>query len=323
MRTDEGPGIREAGAISRRELLRRSGAAAGLLLPGMAQAQEGSAEPRVVVVTAREAMRTGSTPLAVIEKMVEKGVTTLTGRSDPMQAWASLVPKSADVCLATGGGQLENVPEVSIAVFRALAALGVNSMAVGTHRMSGAWREKVTAALAERTPQLITGKLYGIAHLPMGALVTMPTVKHHEIAGISGTLKHYATFSRTGPWNYHGDTPVHVTSYDGAVGGGMGSCGWVPANDFAKPRKLHVVDMIRVGTTSRGWTCYPEGWVYTSALVFSTDPVAADRVAFDLYLKVGKGAGRIDPFHHVERAETEYRAGVSDLKRIDVRRVSV
>jgi hypothetical protein len=181
----------------------------------------------------------------------------------------------------------------------------------------------VTSGLKERAPQIITGKLFGIAALPMEALVTTPTVKHHEIAGISGTLKHYACFSRKGPWDYHGDTPTQVAGFDGKVGGGMGACGWVPANDFRDVRKFHVVDMIRVGTTSRGFTCFPEGWTYTNALVFSTDPVAADRVAFDLYLKVGQGAGRIDPFHHVERADTEYHAGVSDLKRLDIRRVTV
>ena len=154
-------------------------------------------------------------------------------------------------------------------------------------------------------PQLITGKLFGIAGLPMDALVTTPTVKHHDIAGVSGTLKLYASFSQSGPWNYHGELPTHVGSYDGAIGGGMGACGWVPANDFKAVRKLHVVDMIRVGTSSRGWTCFPDGWIYTKTLVFSTDPVAADRVAIDLYLKVGKAPGRLDPLYHVTRADTE------------------
>ena len=36
---------------------------------------------------------------------------------------------------------------------------------------------------------------------------------------------------------------------DGQSGGGMGACGWVPANDFKEQRKLHIVDMIRVGTS--------------------------------------------------------------------------
>ncbi len=313
--------------FSRREFVSRSALAAGaLLLPAGASALAAGETPRakVVVVTTKEALGPGhAPPLTLIEKMVEKGVTTLAGRSDPMQAWAEFVRPTDTVCLPTAGGQLENVPEVNVAVYRALARVGVNRMVVGTHRMSEAWHGRVTEAMQGKMPELITDKLFGIAKLPMNALVVTPTIKHHDIAGISGTLKLYACFSKKGPWNYHGDSPRYSEHWDGVVGGGMGACGWVPANDFKEARKLHIVDMIRVGTNSRGWTAYPDGWVYTKSLIFSTDPVAADRVAFELYLKVGQASGRIDPLYHVERADTEYKAGVSDLKKIDVRRVTV
>lgn len=319
------PGVEEA--ITRREFVSRSAlAAATMALPFGAESALAGEGPKakVVVVTTKAAIGPGSPPpLPLLEKMVEKGVTTLSGKSDPLQAWQTFVRPNDRVCLPTAGGQLENVPEVNIAVYRALAKLGVAKMTVGTHRMSAAWREKVTAAMKDRMPEMITNRLFGIAHLPMEALVVTSTVKHHDIAGISGTLKLYACFSKLGPWNYHGDSPRQTPQWDGVMGGGMGACGWVPANDFKAQRKLHIVDMIRVGTSSRGWTAYPEGWSYAKTLVFSTDPVAADRVAFDLYLKYGAPSGRIDPFYHVTRADTEYHAGVSDLDRIDVRRVTV
>src|SRR4051812_31055493 len=119
MQAENGRPMRHSETISRRELVRRTGlaATAALLLPEAVRAAE-SARPKVVVVTSREPMRAGNTPLPLIEKMVERGVTTLTGMSDPMQAWASLVPKTADVCLASAGGQLENVPELNIAIYR-------------------------------------------------------------------------------------------------------------------------------------------------------------------------------------------------------------
>ena len=103
----------------------------------------------------------------------------------------------------------------------------------------------------------------------------------------------------------------------------MGACGWVPANDFKEQRKLHIVDMIRVGVSSRGVTVVKDGMVFTKTLVFSTDPVATDRVAFDIYLKVGQASGRIDPLNHVVRADKIYGAGVSDLSSIDIRKVTV
>jgi Domain of unknown function (DUF362) len=255
--------------------------------------------------------------------MIEKGVTTLAGKSDPLQAWTSFVRPADRVCLPTSGGQLENVPEVNIAVYKALARLGVAKMTIGTHRMSKAWRDSVTEAMKEQMPELISNRLFGIANLPMEALVVTPTVKHHDIAGISGTTKLYACFSKLGPWNYHSETPRNDPRWDGVAGGGMGACGWVPANDFKDVRKLHIVDMVRVGGTSRGFTAFPEGWIYTKSLVFSTDPIAADRVAFDIYLKVAHASGRLDPLYHLERAESEYKAGVADLARIEIRRVVV
>jgi hypothetical protein len=313
--------------ITRRELVGRAAITAGALaLPGACQMAGAAEGPKtmVVVVSTRANIGPGSAPpLPLIEKMVEKGVTTLAGKSDPMQAWTTFIRPTDHVCLPTAGGQMENVPEVNIAVYRALARLGVNKMTVGTHRPSAAWQKQVTSAMSDRMPEMITDKLFGIANLPMDSLIVTPTIKHHDIAGISGTLKLYACFSKLGPWNYHGEEPHQSAHWDGAMGGGMGACGWVPANDFKAQRKLHILDLIRIGTTSRSWVAYPDGWVYTKSLIFSTDPVAADTVAFDLYLKHGKPSGRIDPFYHVTRADSEYHAGISDMKRIDVRRVTV
>jgi hypothetical protein len=301
----------------------RSGAAAAtLLLPDWAGAAGGAQRARVVVVTTKAAISQAQPPsIALVERMIEKGVTLLAGKSDPVQAWSSFVRPTDFVCLPNAGGQMENQPEVNIALYRALAKLGVKRMTVGTHRMSADWRDRVLAGVGDAKPEFITGKLFGIAHLPMDALVVTPTVKHHDISGISGTLKLYACFSKQGPSNYHGDTPAAASA--NPVGAGMGGCGWVPANDFKEVRKLHIVDMIRVGTTSRDWVNHPDGWVYTRSLVFTTDPVAADRVAFDIYLKYGQSSGRIDPLYHVNRAEEQYHAGVADLARIDIRHAVV
>ncbi|HLK60845.1 MAG TPA: DUF362 domain-containing protein, partial [Chthonomonadaceae bacterium] len=322
--TDSNPA--EAARLTRRQFVQCSALTAGALaLPFGAEALQGEKpKAKVVVVTTKATLGPSSPPsLALVEQMLEKGITALAGKSDPLQAWETFVRKTDTVCLPTAGGQLENVPEVNIAVYRALARLGVNKMTIGTHRMSSVWHTTVTDAMKEQMPELISNKLFGVANLPMDAIVVTPTVKHHDIAGISGTLKLYACFSKLGPWNYHGETPIHSEHWDGVAGGGMGACGWVPANDFKTQRKLHVVDMIRIGGSSRGWVAHPDGWVYTKSLVLSTDPVAADRVAFDLYMKVAQPSGRLDPMNHVLRAESEYKAGVADLKQIDVRRVTV
>ena len=189
--------------------------------------------------------------------------------------------------------------------------------------MSSAWKKSLTDLLGDKMPQLITGKLFGIADLTNDSIVVLPTVKHHDVAGVSAGLKLYACFSKKGPWNYHGETPKEDPRWDGKSGGSMGACGWVAANEYKSTRKLHILDMIRVGGSSRGFTAWPDGWVYTNSLVLSTDPVAADRVAIDMYLKVAQPSGRLDPMYHIERADKEYKAGVSDLAKIDVRRITI
>ncbi len=309
--------------LSRRDFMVRSTLTAGAVLAGgIAEAEAPKA--KVIVVTTKADIGAGKPiPFPLVQQMIEKGVTALAGKSDPMQAWATYVRASDSVGLPTAGGQMESIPEVNAAVYLALMKLGVNKMNIGTHRMSSTWKKSVTDLMGDKAPQFITGKLFGIADLTNDSLVVLPTVKHHDVAGVSAGLKLYACFSKKGPWNYHGETPKEDPRWDGKSGGSMGACGWVPANEYKTTRKLHIIDMIRVGGSSRGFTAWPDGWVYTKSLVFSTDPVAADRVALDMYLKVAQPSGRLDPLYHIERADKEYKAGDSDLAKIDVRRITV
>src|SRR5579862_8786201 len=121
--------------ITRREFVGRSALAAGALaVPFGTDTAHAAGAPKakVVVVTTREAIGPGSPPpLALIEKMLEKGMVALAGKSDPMQAWTTFVRHTDRVCLPTAGGQLESVPEVNIAVYRALTRLGVAKLTVG------------------------------------------------------------------------------------------------------------------------------------------------------------------------------------------------
>src|SRR5579871_5621244 len=133
--------------LGRRDFVRRSALAAGALAASTwVDAWAGEApKAKVVVVTTKAPLGPGaSPPLELVEKMVETGITTLAGKSDPMQAWETFVRRTDTVCLPTAGGQLENVPEVNIAVYQALARLGVNKMTIGTHRMSSVWHTTVT-----------------------------------------------------------------------------------------------------------------------------------------------------------------------------------
>jgi hypothetical protein len=144
---------------------------------------------------------------------------------------------------------------------------------------------------------------------PFDGLVVVCTLKPHYLCGVSGVVKHFATLSKKGPKVYHPD--------------GMVTAGSVLVTDFKEHRKLVVVDALRFAKT--GDPHRPaKDYVFPKSLVLSTDPVAADAVALDMFLKAGcKPFGEIPPRLHIEAADKDYHAGVSDLSKIEVRRINV
>lgn len=79
--------------LGRRDFVRRSALAAGALAASTwVDAWAGEApKAKVVVVTTKAPLGPGaSPPLELVEKMVETGITTLAGKSDPMQAWGDV-----------------------------------------------------------------------------------------------------------------------------------------------------------------------------------------------------------------------------------------
>jgi hypothetical protein len=127
--------------------------------------------------------------------------------------------------------------------------------------------------------------------------------------GVAGVIKHFATLAKRGPAAYHPD--------------GMVTAGSVIEEDFAGKHRLVIVDALRFAVTQRPHRP-PEALHYQKSLLLSTDPVAADAVALDLFLKAGcKPFGDVPPRLHLEAADRDYHAGVSDLAKIEVRQIKV
>ena len=115
---------------------------------------------------------------------------------------------------------------------------------------------------------------------------------------MSGAVKHYATLTAGKIADYHPN--------------GMENAGRVLADEFGKHRHLTIIDGLRWGNGRKGPS------TYRRCLVFSTDPVAADAVALKLFLETDKPQTNVPPQRHIERAETEFKAGIADLARIDI-----
>ncbi|MBM3334383.1 DUF362 domain-containing protein [Candidatus Sumerlaeota bacterium] len=322
-------------AVGRREFLRQSVlTAAGTVVAGELRAQSESAEmkSKVVMVTSDAAIRDDSPDranLAVVEKMLEKGICELAAKNDVKKAWETFFNASDSVASSDGGFHLQNLPEVTIATLKGLALAGVASMKLGSQYVTLS-RKKEASLASKAAPwisvvkegmkaagiseSVIDEALYDLparyAVEPFDALLVVCTLKPHYISGVAGAVKHFATLSKKGPKEYHPDAMV--------------TAGSVLQTDFKSHRKLVVIDALRFARRFAPGHLQPQDYCYPKALIISTDPVAADAVAFDLFLKVGcKPAGAIPARLHIEAADKKYHAGVSDLAKIELRTIKL
>ncbi|MBI5834836.1 MAG: DUF362 domain-containing protein [Armatimonadetes bacterium] len=279
-------------------------AAAGLLA-GRGQAQ--AARSKVIVVTCPTAItETDQADAAAVKTMIDKGITALAGTDQVDAAWAALVKTDDKVALVDAGTWLMNVPAVFAEVARGIQSAKPAKLALAICKMTNNNAEymgKLKAALeaAKVSADLIDPGLYALPCKFGDAftlMATLPTVKAHPISGVSGAVKHYATLTAGKVSEYHAN--------------GMETAGKVLADEFGKHRHLTIIDGLRWGNGRKGPS------FYRKCLLFSTDPVAADAVALKLFLENQQALNNIPPERHIQRAETEYKAGIADLARIDI-----
>jgi len=280
-------------------------AAAGLLAR---RAEAQAARSKVIVVTCPTAITEADVAdSAAVKAMIDKGICALAGRDKVDEAWSALVKTDDKVALVDAGTWLMNVPAVFAEIARGIQSAKPAKLALAVCKMTnnngdymGKLKEALTAAGV--SPDLIDPSLYALPCKFGGdaftLMATLPTVKAHPIAGVSGAVKHYATLTAGRIAEYHPN--------------GMESAGKVLAEEFGKHRHLTVIDGLRWGNGRRGPS------FYRKCLLFSTDPVAADAVALKLFLENGQPLNNIPPERHIQLAETTYKAGIADLARIDI-----
>jgi len=295
---------------SRRTFLTQaaSAAAASIALPAMAQGRT-----KVVVVTCTGAIKENdAADSGAIRKMMDKGITTLAGKSDVKAAWSTYARPGDNVALVDSGTWLLNVPAVPAEVARGLKLASPKGLTFTYCKLAERKSDYMNSLRSELSRvgvprETMRGDIYtipGSFHQHGFNLIVMtPTLKNHSIAGVSGVVKHYATMSKTHVRNYHAN--------------GMETAGQVLRDEFKNHRHLVIVDGLRWGAMQSGPAYYQK------ALLFGTDPVAVDMVALQMFLEHLETGKNIPPDRHRILAGTRYGAGISDLKRIDVVKVKV
>ncbi len=335
-------GSRRCSGWSRREFIGHlplTGAAAGLLLGcgrgggAPVTAPVGGAARVVVARDARLSSTQGSALLDLLIKMLDSAVMKLTGAGDPQEGWSALFrpkdvvgikvntlgrsthPRVADAIAA--GVRKAGVPAESIVIWDrfdvelqaagyrlntsrdGIRCYGTDS---GPERQGGGYESDV-----ETSGEI--GSCYSrIVTRQVTALVSVPVLKHHDLAGLSGSLKNFYGAIHN-PNKYHDD---HCSPYVGDV---------VRHRHIGPKLRLAVFDGIE-GQYHAGPGKHPGfSWPFAGLLV-SRDLVAADRIAAELidHKRVEKGMKTLEqdhrPIAHVLSA-AERGLGVADLSRIE------
>jgi uncharacterized protein (DUF362 family) len=267
-------------------------AAAGVLGDGMASAAQAGSRSRVIVVRDRSSISQSDSPggrvdRRVVAEMLDRAIVRLTGVSDSTAAWKSLFRPDDVVgikvnCLFGVGACTH--PEVAHAVADALVRAGVKpsnviiwDRATGDLLKSGykinrdgpgvrvlandgVWEDRPT-----RQGQF-EGRLTRIITEQITALINVPVIKDHGIAGITAALKnHYGSFDN--PGRHHGN---HCDPY-------LADLNAIPA--IRDKTRLVVLDALRPMADGGPGLRRDSLWDFYS-LVVSRDPVAVDYFAW-------------------------------------------
>jgi len=325
---------------NRRQFLKQAAVAGALaacprVVQGSASAAESSAKSRLVIVRNPEVLSDtdeigGDIQKEILAGMLNNAVVKLTDRSDAAAAWRSLF-KPDDVvgikvnCLGSRGATTH--PEVAHAVADALISIGVKpsniiiwdrstsdliSSGYTINRSRNGVRVLANDDDWEDEPTIagtFNGRLTKIITRDITALINIPFMKDHQLAGITGALKnHYGSFHN--PMTCHGNRcDPYIADLNG-----------IPA--IRDKTRLIVMDALRPQAHGGPGLLRQALWDYYGLLV-SQDPVAVDSMSWRIIderrkqmgLPMVAEAGR-EPVSIVTAAARGL--GVMDLDRMEI-----
>ena len=309
--------------VGRRRFLQGMAAGvAGAPLASIAAAETGRSR---VIVAERDNFGTGSgVDRKVVKQAVDALVKKLSGKGNVDKAWRSFVSPKETVVMKSNGqhrGGCTN-PAVVWAVCRGLVDAGVPERKISVLDRNQADFEAcglkpfedlakirlVTADSAWDSEIKVGGvktRLTRILTHEADAVINLPCLKHHCIAGVTIAMKNHMG-SIPNPQEFHPTLDL------------IAELNCLPA--IRKKTRLAICDAIRgvldKGPQFRGPHC---AWDAKSLLA-ATDVVALDAVGAEMVLKArmarGVGRTRPDPKHIAHAAEIGL--GTADLGKIDV-----
>lgn len=294
-------------------------------------AASSSSGARVIVATrASAAENAGKVNGGEVAKLLNDSMVAATGKADARSAWKSLFSPGDVVgikvnCLAGRG--LSSHPELAAAIVEGLSAAGLSkdkiivwdrtehdleSAAFSTNGLNGA---KVLATNSQdvgyETSIEFSGEVGScfsrILSRMCTAIINVPVLKDHDLAGVTLGMKNFYGA-------IHNPNKYHDNNCDPYVAD-------LCAHPFiAKKLKLVVCDGLKAqyhgGPAPRAEYSWPAG-----CLIVGTDPVAVDRVGYEIIEQKRKEAG-MQPLKEIGREPKYLRTaaktglGIFDIERI-------
>jgi hypothetical protein len=255
---------------------------------------------RVFQVVHASALSKDKQPAAQpVEAMLDHLLRELTGKSKPLDAWASLFRPTDVVGIkpnARGSNWCSPSPALMDVLVKKLRAVGVKPQNILIWELSHFSESALYAHLKKGPAQLKLQDDWGFGkpvRLPCGlttrfnqavhrstAIINIATFKDHGRAGVTGALKNLAVGSVDNPRDYHPNccNPFVVEAY------AQPSMGGKVRLTLADVFRL-IYDRGPVGFRSRHFN------IARNALYATLDPVAQDRVQWDVLDRIRKAKG--------------------------------
>lgn len=249
---------------------------------------------KVVLIRDDKVMdREGQIDQEILQQMLDRGVASLLGEDNPLQAWKRLIKPTDIVGIKSNEWSPLPTPlELETAIQRRILEVGVSQKNV---------------SIDDR------GILNNRVFRSSTALINVRPLRTHYWAGIGGCIKNYIMFVST-PWLYHTDACSPLASI------------WSKSLVKGKTR-LNILSLIRTQFYGRGPHFFDRRFVSDyKGLLIGKDPVALDAVGARL-LQLQRVAyfGEDRPLDttpkHIFVADEEFKLGVGDLRRIEIIRL--
>jgi hypothetical protein len=291
--------------VTRRDFLASAGAAAAVSLAGRglftealaqvteeAAPQRSEALSRVAEIRSELVLVGRSVHPTLLRDMLAVGLTTITGRKDPAEAWRTLLAPDDVVGLKfnqSASASLGVTPPMVEALVGSLTAAGWDAKRIVPIEIPDALYEKLGTTrprqdwLADEVQfGEVRDRLSGVLE-QVTAIVNVPFLKHHNIAGVTCCLKNLSHALVKHPARLHGNK---CAPYIGDI---------VALPAIRQKLRLHVVNALRIVTDKGPEATEPFVHDYRG-LLFGVDPVAVDAIGLEILNRVRTdgGLGKIE-----------------------------